>query len=566
MRTGWPRRQQIEKEQGSHGVENIVCEEGVIPDSRQDHQGEVTKNDLDELLDELLQSDAEQRAVGEYDMQDRVHLEAEQREEEEWVARKQAVALAQLQTEAANVPLPPETEVAGIGQPVTQLLFQNLTTQSRERGNPVNNDQPMSSRDTRQETAGKQRQRRPAGIQKSRMRKALQTRQATNREDGRVAAIYDQLGWELQDPDAAGTEGPSSLARQAAGADLGINTVETRTAPVQEAAPGSSSVQPAVATPASEHNGVPANMDPPVSSSGPRADAEWNTVQRQPEAAVATSLVPVTSTDGGPSGTMNPENPHSRSVVVREGGKVGKGTPKLIRKTRKNKATLRDANRAGTREAAIDTALEDESTVIPSPALTIERRVAMPSVSPTPATTEGPAERRRVRFDSTPSDIDPPTSREHPPRPATQYDFRGLGRGTLTDPGGNSSNVAADQPAAWTLTLTGDEPQQAPSDGSIAITFYIYERDQWKVAHVSTVDPSEPSSLEQMVWRYKKQNMFVYNMKMQTVSVASSFLAATADGANALLLIPREIKEQMDGKQPIPPAPVGREQSKRTRR
>jgi hypothetical protein len=66
----------------------------------------------------MLQGDAEWRAEGEHDTQERVRWEAEQsataenaqQEEEKRVAQDWAMALAQLQTEAENVPLPPETD------------------------------------------------------------------------------------------------------------------------------------------------------------------------------------------------------------------------------------------------------------------------------------------------------------------------------------------------------------------------------------------------------------------------------------------------------------------------
>ena len=158
------------------------------------------------------------------------------------------------------------------------------------------------------------------------------------------------------------------------------------------------------------------------------------------------------------------------------------------------------------------------------------------------------------------------TPRELQPRPLTQYNFRELAQSTLTDPDRDSTNVAANQPwpSEFSHPLVEIEPGQSSNDIMIPITFYIYERSEWKVASVLSVDPSDPSSLERMVRGYKRQEMFVYDKDMQTVSVSSSFQAATADWANALLLIPRTTREQMDKRQPIePPSISGR--SKRVR-
>jgi len=91
-----------------------------------------------------------------------------------------------------------------------------------------------------------------------------------------------------------------------------------------------------------------------------------------------------------------------------------------------------------------------------------------------------------------------------------QYHFRDPARSTLTDPGGDGANVAANEPWPSVLSLPSLETElrQASSDGSIPLTFYIYERDQWKVANVLSVDPSEPSSLEKTVWVQATGNVF----------------------------------------------------------
>ncbi|EGE85748.1 hypothetical protein BDDG_08693 [Blastomyces dermatitidis ATCC 18188] len=81
------------------------------------------------------------------------------------------------------------------------------------------------------------------------------------------------------------------------------------------------------------------------------------------------------------------------------------------------------------------------------------------------------------------------------------------------------------------------EQGRAAADDMTTITFYVYEWNEWKVDRVIAVDPSDCSLVEMAVWKYKRRDMFVYNMKMKTVDVASSFREATAGGNNVLLLV-----------------------------
>ncbi|KAI1934753.1 hypothetical protein LOZ66_005608 [Ophidiomyces ophidiicola] len=131
--------------------------------------------------------------------------------------------------------------------------------------------------------------------------------------------------------------------------------------------------------------------------------------------------------------------------------------------------------------------------------------------------------------------------------PTSRYPFREVPRSALTDP----NNTVAESPWPSQLAVPSRETEQgqAADDDMISITLYVYERNEWKVDRVIAVDPSNQSPFETAVWKYKRRDMFVYDMKMQTVGVASSFRAATADGNNALLLVPRLIRENMDLRQ-----------------
>ncbi|OJD24741.1 hypothetical protein ACJ73_03896 [Blastomyces percursus] len=146
-----------------------------------------------------------------------------------------------------------------------------------------------------------------------------------------------------------------------------------------------------------------------------------------------------------------------------------------------------------------------------------------------------------------------------------EYNFKELNRSTLTDPGGDPTNVADSEPwpPAVPLPSIRANPEPVSSDGKVSITFHIYERSQWRVADVLSVDPSAPSGLQTTVWRYKRREIFVYDMRLRMVSVSSSFRAATSDGANVLLLNPKEAKAQMDPARLIEPPSRLRKKSRR---
>ncbi|QSS66003.1 hypothetical protein I7I51_06854 [Histoplasma capsulatum] len=262
---------------------------------------------------------------------------------------------------------------------------------------------------------------------------------------------------------------------------------------------------------------------------------------------------------GDSHGRTSPRHQRSKAAGIRKSQK-------------KDKPTRQNADRAANRVAPIANELESGSNAeqlghvdglqSPEPP-PVEHGAAAPAVKSTRPETRVEAD--RVRFD-VPAEND---ELDRGPRPITHFNFRELDGLSLTDPGGDRTNVADREPWPPTVPLPtiGTEPERASSDGKVSITFHVYERNRWRVADVLTVHPSEPSVLERTVWGYKRRRMVVYDMHMRAVSVSSSFRAATSDGANALLLIPRETKAQMDQARPIePPDTAAGLLRKRTRR
>ncbi|KAH8430537.1 uncharacterized protein LDX57_008201 [Aspergillus melleus] len=220
--------------------------------------------------------------------------------------------------------------------------------------------------------------------------------------------------------------------------------------------------------------------------------------------------------------------------------------PAGVGKMRKNpKPNTRDVNRAGTRDAAIADHLEWD--------LAENDTVTVPRTSRDDATgrerpeaPETSVARRQVRFDVSNDERalnEPeatPSSGVVRPQRVTQYNFKRLA-------GNPQRGVEA-------------EAGQPPGDGRVNITFYLYENEQWTIVNVVRVNPSQPSELVRTVREYKRHGMILHDMKMRTVSISSSFTAATADGANVLLLIPRKTKQRMGRRRRIEPPNVVRGQ------
>ncbi|KAA8652798.1 hypothetical protein EYZ11_011222 [Aspergillus tanneri] len=210
--------------------------------------------------------------------------------------------------------------------------------------------------------------------------------------------------------------------------------------------------------------------------------------------------------------------------------------PGKIQKTSTAKPTARDSNHATLRAEAIDIELDE----------TLE---SSQSAETTPIN-EGTARTRQVRFDISHEEGagHATASGEARSRPVTQWGFRELARNTSVN--ANEGQGTPDKLEKEIDTRT--------RRGKIPITFFLYAQNQWKEAKVFEIEPSKPSSLEHAVRIYQQQGMYVYDMKMRTISAPASFRAATCDGCNALLLISRKTRDKMDERRQIQPPTIER--------
>lgn len=77
----------------------------------------------------------------------------------------------------------------------------------------------------------------------------------------------------------------------------------------------------------------------------------------------------------------------------------------------------------------------------------------------------------------------------------------------------------------------------------VEISFWAFEREEWKQSDRLRVDPSDPSPVERTARKYSWKDYSLYDRNLQSISPAQCYRAATVDGNNAIFLI-SESEEQ----------------------
>ncbi|EEQ91506.2 uncharacterized protein BDCG_06626 [Blastomyces dermatitidis ER-3] len=518
-------------------------------------------------LNEMLEGDAEQRAAGEHDAQEHTQWEREQRalleiehsalventriKSEQQVAQERAMALTQLQSQVAeqttdSAKCETNTATATLSRLITQFNARSMITGWRQQGSVLGNDEARPPQDTHKKTS--------------------------TGHHGHIPVVHTQPGWHPEDPSSTPVpqmREPSSAmnmtATQAAVPNQLDGNAEEQAAevPAQRADDKRQVVEPSALVQARRRH----MENPAVELSSHLRGAGPEVIWGPSEEAAAAEAFPSASGQGdqGRASSIVVEaetaNPAPPATVSAGRERRRKSNPGGIHKTQRAKPTRRDVDRVANRVDAISDELESRS----------DAKAAAPAVELTRLETREKG--AHVRFDVGAADAELDQSdgrtgggsrvarniasrRGLRPRPVTQYNFRELAASSLTDPGGDSTNVADRE--AWPPTIPlpsiETEPEPARNDGKITITLHVYERKQWRVADVLSIDPSRKDALERIVWGYKRRGMFLYyDMRMRSVSVSSNFRAAMSDGANVLLLIPKEAKAQMDQECPIEP-------------
>ncbi|KAL5335663.1 hypothetical protein BJX70DRAFT_374791 [Aspergillus crustosus] len=113
----------------------------------------------------------------------------------------------------------------------------------------------------------------------------------------------------------------------------------------------------------------------------------------------------------------------------------------------------------------------------------------------------------------------------------TELDVRDVGGLSTRDDGGN----------IFSPTLTGDGHTRVASlllpPGQVEISFWTFEREEWRQSDHFQVDPLDPSPVERLARKYTWKNYSPYDQNLQSLSPAQCYRAATIDGSNTIFVI-----------------------------
>ncbi|RMJ21831.1 hypothetical protein PHISP_07297 [Aspergillus sp. HF37] len=91
--------------------------------------------------------------------------------------------------------------------------------------------------------------------------------------------------------------------------------------------------------------------------------------------------------------------------------------------------------------------------------------------------------------------------------------------------------------------MPADAPPLPPA--LVEISFWSFERDEWKQSDRLRVDPSDPSPVERIARKYSWKNYSLYDRNLQSLSPAQCYRAATVDGNNAIFLISEHDEQKL---------------------
>jgi hypothetical protein len=79
----------------------------------------------------------------------------------------------------------------------------------------------------------------------------------------------------------------------------------------------------------------------------------------------------------------------------------------------------------------------------------------------------------------------------------------------------------------------------------VEISFWAFEREQWRKTDIFQVDPSDPAPLERAALKYMWKRFSLYDRNLQSLRPDQCYRAATVDGNNAIFLISEDEEERL---------------------
>ncbi|RHZ60740.1 DUF3723 domain-containing protein [Aspergillus thermomutatus] len=112
-----------------------------------------------------------------------------------------------------------------------------------------------------------------------------------------------------------------------------------------------------------------------------------------------------------------------------------------------------------------------------------------------------------------------------------------------------SPTVAASNPDSQSPRAEDDTPTRQmrallPRE-QVAISFWTFEREQWRQTDRIQVDPSDPAPVERVAKKYVWKRYSLYDRNLQSLKPDQCYRAATVDGNNAIFLISEDEEERL---------------------
>lgn len=85
----------------------------------------------------------------------------------------------------------------------------------------------------------------------------------------------------------------------------------------------------------------------------------------------------------------------------------------------------------------------------------------------------------------------------------------------------------------------------SPAAALVELSFWSFERGEWKQSDRLRVDASDPSPVERIARKYSWKNYSLYDRNLQSLSPAQCYRAATVDGNNAIFLISEHEEQRL---------------------
>jgi hypothetical protein len=79
----------------------------------------------------------------------------------------------------------------------------------------------------------------------------------------------------------------------------------------------------------------------------------------------------------------------------------------------------------------------------------------------------------------------------------------------------------------------------------VEISFWAFEREQWRRTDRFEVDPSDPAPLERAALKYVWKKFSLYDRNLQSLRPDQCYRAATVDGNNAIFLISEDEEKRL---------------------